>query len=218
MSQVLSRRRFIALSAAGAAAGLLAACGGAAPEPTAKPSASGQTQAQAPAAKPAPAKKDVSLRVISRAGALGEHTKEFYTRYGKETGYKVEIEDIEWGDIPKKIQTQLVANDLADVLVVSQQDWPNLAAKGTFLAIDDLVKSTPPPNFEDYPDLEWQRMWSNGKLTGLPGEAGLSASITWFNKTVLQEVGGKVPTQDWTMDEYAQMVELVCSKKPGMLG
>ena len=224
MGQALTRRRFLALGAGAAVMGLLAACGGAAPEPTAKPAgqpaAGAQTPSsgQAPAAKPAAAKKDVSLRVITRAGVYGEHTREFAKRYGEEKGVKVELEEIEWGDLPKKIETQLVANDLADVVVISQQNWPNLAVKGTFLPIDDLVKASPPPNFEDYPDLEWQRMWTDGKLTGLPGEAGLTHSVTWYNKTVLQEVGGKIPTNDWTMDEYTQMVELVCSKKPGLLG
>jgi len=222
MRQAFTRRRFLALGSIGAAMGLLAACGGGAPEPTAKPAAPAAGQAptagQTPAAKPAAAKKDVSLRIISRAGVFGSHTKEFAQRYAKETGYTVEVEDVEWGDIPKKVQTQFISGDLADVMVCDQAFWPELAIKGVFLPIDDLVKAKPPPDFEDYPDLEWQRRWTDGKLSGLSGDAGINDIITWYNKDMLREVGGKEPTDEWTMEDYVSTMQLVAQKKPGVFG
>ncbi len=227
MSTALTRRRFLTVGAAGLGLGLLAACGGAPPEPTAKPAATTAPAAQptaaaaattAPAAKPAAAKKDVSLRIISRAGVFGSHTKEFAKRYAQETGYTVDVEDVEWNDIPKKIETQVVGGDLADVMVCDQAFWPNLAIKGTFLPIDDYVKAKPPPDFEDYPDLDWQRRWTDGKLTGLSGDAGINDIITWYNQDMLQEVGGKEPTDDWTMEDYVSLMELVVSKKKDVFG
>jgi len=225
MSQRVKRRKLLALGAAGAAIGLLTACGGA-PESTAKPApptpAAGTPAAKptepAPAAKPAAGKKDVSLRMITRGGIFGSHQREFAKRYAEETGYNVEAEEIPYADIEKKIQTQLVAGDVPDVLWMDQPWWPNLAVKGAFLPIDDLVKAKPPANFEDYPFLEWQRQWTGGKLSGLSGDAGINDIITWYNKDMLQEVGGKEPTDDWTMEDYVSLMDLVTKKKSGVFG
>ena len=213
------------MGTAGAVTGLLAACGGA-PEPTAKPAAptpAAGTPAvkptePAPAAKPAAGKRDVSLRMITRGGIFGSHQREFAKRYAEETGYKVDAEEIPYADIPKKVETQLVSNDLADVIWLDQPWWPYLAVRGTFLPIDDLVKAKPPANFEDYPDLDWQRRWTDGKLTGLSGDAGCNDIITWYNKDMLQEIGGKEPTDDWTMEDYVSLMELAVRKKSGVFG
>ena len=213
MASTFSRRRFLAVGTMGAAAALVAACGAA--EAPAQPAASG---GQAPAAKPAGQKQPVSLRIITRAGVYGDHSREFAKRYAQETGNTVEAEAIEWNDIPKKVETQLVAGELADVLVCDQAYWPYLAIKGTFLVIDDLVKANKPPDFEDYPDLEWQRRWTDGKLSGLAGDAGINDIITWYNKDMLAEIGGKEPTSEWKMEDYVQLMELVASKKPGVFG
>jgi ABC-type glycerol-3-phosphate transport system substrate-binding protein len=225
VTRKLNRRRFLSIGASGAAFALLAACGAApqaspaASPPAAAASTPAASGAQAtPAAKASGTKKDVSLAIITRAGTFGAHTREFAKRYSTETGYPVEIQDVEWNDIPKKVETQLVSGDLADVLVCDQAFWPYLATKGTFLIIDDYVKSNPPPDFNDYPDLSWQKLWTGGKLAGLSGDAGINDIVTWYNKDVVAEVGGKEPTDDWTMDDYVTLMDLVVKKKPGMFG
>lgn len=239
-----TRRRVLALGALGVASSILASCG-AAPEPTAKPAsqptqpspkstepppaakpttaAAKPTEAPAakattaPAAKPAAAKKDVTLRFVTRGGAQGDHQREFAKRFADETGVKVQSEEIAWGDIFKKVQTQLVSGDLPDVIPTDNAWYPELAVKGTFLVLDPLVKASPPPNFEDYPFLDWCRIWTDGKLTGLSGECGVMNGVVFYNKQMVQEAGGKEPTNNWTMEEYLTLIKLVSQKK-GVLG
>ena len=96
--------------------------------------------------------------------------------------------------------------------------YPYLVGKGAFMMLDDLVKATPPPDFEDYPDLAFMKRWADGKLGGLTGDAGINDIVTWYNKDMFQKFGLKEPTDDWTMEDYVSLMDQAVSKDKTVFG
>lgn len=222
MSSSLTRRELLRWSALGIGAVALAAC--APKEPTAAPAAPKEEEpAAAPVAKeeakPAAAGA-ITLRFMTRQGDGGLHHREFGQRYANESEgrIKVEFEDTNWNDIPKKLELQLVSGTMVDLAVMSTRYYPYLARRGSFFELDDLVAEQN-LDLDRWFNIDWFRRWSDGKLTGLGGAAGLSNILVFCNLDWIRDAWGKEPTDDWTMDDFVDCMQAcVRAKGEGYFG
>ncbi len=213
----VTRRVMLRWGLATVGATVLAAC---APKaaPTTAPQEAPKAEApkaEAPtAAQPAPAGA-ITLRFITRQGDMGAAQREFATRYANESEgkIKVESEDTDWNEIPKKYETQMLAGTPPDLAVMDTAFWPYLAKRGSFLVIEDLVAEAK-IDLTKWFNIEWMRRWTDGKLSGLGERAGINDIITFYNKDWVMDAWGKEPTDDWTMDDYVECMT-ACVKKKG---
>ena len=208
MSQ-LTRRELLRWGLLGTGAVALAAC--APPQPAPAPE-----QPAAPA-KEEPKKEEevITLRFMTRQGSAGDHHREFAKRFADESGgkIKVEAEDTAWGEIPRKLETQLVTGTMVDLAVMSTRNFPYLAKRGAFLVIEELVKEAD-VDLDRWFIINWFRRWTDGKLSGLGGAAGLSNLIAFYNREWVLEAWGKEPTDEWTMEDYVECMQ-ACVKLKG---
>ncbi|MBC7235003.1 MAG: extracellular solute-binding protein, partial [Chloroflexi bacterium] len=213
MTLRLTRRQLLRCGLFAAGSAFLAACAPKQPTPVPQPETKAET---APTQKPAqPVQEVITLRFMSRQGQAGDHHREFAKRYSEESGgrIKVECEDTAWGDIPKKLETQLITGTMVDLAVMSTRYFPYLARRGAFLVIEDLVQKHN-LDLSKWFIIEWFRRWTNGKLSGLGGAAGLSNLLVFYNKGWIKEATGQDLTDDWTMDDLVSVME-ACVKLKG---
>jgi ABC-type glycerol-3-phosphate transport system substrate-binding protein len=196
----------------GSAAALLAAC--APKQPTPAPVAAPQATT-APAQAPQKVEGPITLRFMSRQGDSGIHHREFAKRFSDESEGKivVECEDTAWGEIQKKLETQFLTGTMVDLAVMSTRDYPYLTKRGCFLVLDDLVQEAK-LDLSKWFNIAWTQRWSDGKLTGLGGGAGLSNVLVFYNKDWVMEATGSDLTDDWTMDDLVEVMS-ACVKLKG---
>ena len=199
-----TRRELLKWSLLGTGAVALAACAPKAPAPEPEAPAAPKAEAEVPA-KTA---ETIQLRFLTRQGDSGAHMREFAKRYVEESEGRIEIEteDTAWGEIPTKLETQLVAGIMPDLAPMSTRNFPYLAMRGAFLEIEDLVEREN-LDLSRWFIIEWFRRWTNGKLSGLGGAAGLSNVLAFYNKDWVVEAWGKEPSDDWTMDDFVECMQ-----------
>ena len=205
-----TRRELLKVGLLGSGAVVLAAC---APKTTA-PAPVAEAPAQPKAEAPAPATEVVKLRFLTRQGDAGAHMREFSERYVQESEGRIEVEyeDTAWGEIPTKLETQLVAGMMPDLAVMSTRNFPYLALRGAFLEIDDLVEKEN-LDLSRWFIIEWFQRFTGGKLSGLGGAAGLSNVLAFYNKDWVVEAWGKEIPDDWTMDEFVECMQACVALK-----
>ena len=220
MSGSMTRRELLRWGAVGTGAMVLAACAPKA-EPTAAPAPKEEAPA-APAAKEEakPAAETITLRFMTRQGDAGIHMREFGNRYAQESEgkIKVEFEEAPWGETPKILETQLISGTMVDATWGDTAWWPYMAKRGAYLVIEEFVAEAG-MNMDDWFNVEWFRKWTDGKLSGLGGAAGINHILAFYNKDWVTEAWGKEPTDDWTMDDYVEcMAACVKMKGEGFFG
>lgn len=214
----VTRREMLRWSVVSAAGVFMAACAPAA-QPTAAPAKAAEpTKASAPAVPTTAAKAPegvIKLRFMTRQGDMGAAQREFATRYATESNGKiaVEVEDTDWNEIPKKLETQWVSGTMVDMAVMDTAFYPYFAKRDTFVVIDDLV-SEAKMDLNKWFNIAWMKRWSKGKLTGLGERAGINDIITFYNKEWVKDAWGKEPTDDWKMEDYVECMS-ACVKKKG---
>jgi len=215
MSGLLTRRELLRWGALGAGAVALAACAPKAPTAAPAPKEEGPA---APAAKeeakPAAAGA-ITLRFMTRQGDMGSHMREFGKRYADESEGKitVEFEEAPWDETPKILETQLVSGTMVDVTWGDTAWWPYMGKRGAYLDIEPYVEESG-MDLSNWFNLDWFRRWTDGKLSGLGGDAGINHILTFYNKNWVTEAWGKEPTDDWTMDDYVECMQ-ACVKLKG---
>ena len=211
----VTRRELLRWGLVSTGAMILAAC---APKvtPTQPPAKAEPTTAPKPTEAPQKAPEGpITLRFMVRQGGMGSAQREFAKRYSDESGGKisVEVEDTDWNEIPKKLETQIVSDTMVDMAVMDTAFWPYFAKRGFFLVIEDLVAEYK-IDLNKWFNVDWMRRWSNGKLSGLGERAGINHIITFYNADWVVDAWGKEPTDDWTMDDYVECMT-ACVKKKG---
>lgn len=206
----MTRRSLLKLGLMGTGTVVLIACAPkVAPAPVEeKPAAPAEPAVKAPAEK-------IQLRFITRQGDHGMHHREFANRYAAESEGRIEVEceEVAWGEIPTRIETQMVAGILADAAVQDNAWFPYLTKRGAWLDLDPFIDKHQ-MDLSEWFNVEWWRKWSDNKITGIGGGAGLNHIITWYNREWVLEAWGKEPWDDWTMDDYAECME-ACVKLKG---
>ncbi len=115
--------------------------------------------------------------------------------------FDIELEVIPQQSFGEKINTELAANALPDVIRVQgllAQGW---IRQGAFLDLDPFIQESGPNPGDFFPgpleQFEWQ-----GNLWGLPDTA--APEVVFYNKDMFDAAGLAYPTDDWTYEDMRQ--------------
>jgi multiple sugar transport system substrate-binding protein len=174
---------------------LLQACG--TPEPEPEPDAPDETM-EAP-----PEPETYDLSVATWTDAVRTWMDEKSLEWAEENpNVNLTIEQIPYNEMAQAQLTGIATGTLQDV-VFSGLKWMHYSAfKGAFLALDGLVEADD-PGMDDFLPAAVEGCTLDGKLYALPFETNTgNTNIFYYNKTMLQEKGVELPTDDWTIDEF----------------
>jgi len=198
------------------------ASGGSSPSASAAgpTSPAGNTAATAaPKAQATASGGPISLRIAVRT----EPNNEWQTHWAKDwasknPNVKLGIEQLAYADMAKKQLAELATGTMQDVVYSGIKWFPYSASQGVFLPLDDLVKAKD-PGMSDFIDAAIAGCKFNGKLYALPSElqTGNRTQII-YNKDMLASKGVQPPTDDWTTDDFVQLVTKLTDEKNKISG
>jgi ABC-type glycerol-3-phosphate transport system substrate-binding protein len=117
----------------------------------------------------------------------------------------VEIEMVSYGEMQSQMLTAVAAGILWDVFFNNVRWGPYAAHRGVTLPLDDLVDA----NDTDLGDFVPETLVGSrfdGQLFGLPAEFNTgNHTIVFYHKGLLDEFGVPEPTDDWTVQDFAEM-------------
>lgn len=199
---MLSRRRFLSLSAGISASAMLSAC----IAPAAAPSAGGDAAA--------PGSEGVT---ISYWALQGENTDNNLVRGVIEPfeeqypDVKVELEEIPWEGYYEKYQTLSAAGQAPDLAFVSAAWIQDFAHLGVALNLDPYVEKTGvfgPDEADKYflNTLDGLRYpGTGGSLYAVPYE--WVTIVFYYNKDIFDAAGEAYPTDDWSYDNLLEAAQ-----------
>lgn len=214
---MLSRRKFLTLTAGVSATALLAAC--------VAPAASTSTGSDAAAAP------DSEGVTITYWALQGENTDDNLTRgvvepfMEQNPSVKVEMEEVPWDGYYEKYQTLGAAGQAPDLAFVSAAWIQDFAHLGVALNLDPYVEKTGvfgPEEAEKYflSTLDGLRYpGTEGSLYAVPYE--WVTIVFYYNKDIFDAAGEAYPTDEWTYDnvlEAAQKLTLRSGDKIDQYG
>ena len=141
----------------------------------------------------------------------------------KNPNIQVKIEEVVYGEMDKKVLASAASDTLGDVFGGHNRWSPLHWAKGLTLELDPLIKTNPADVKMDdfYPGVldDARGFGGDGKLFCLPTimHAGGNVVVA-FNVDLLEKSGQKMPTKDWTIQQYEEIVRKAADPKNGIFG
>lgn len=202
-SRKLSRRDLLKWMGAGTATLALAAC---------TPPAAGPAAGNAPAASSgaAPSAAKVKMHIATFPATLHDWQREFAKRWAAEnTDVDLVIEEVVYNDMAKLQLARSASGTMWDLVFSGIKWYPFSASKGMFLALDDhLAARADEVQLDDFFPTALEGGKLDGVLYGLPYEIHPgNPSLVVFNQDYLDEKGLDYPTDDWDVNQYADMAE-----------
>jgi putative aldouronate transport system substrate-binding protein len=156
-------------------------------------------------------KKPAELKLCISPMNFGNSTDQTYIDEVKKvieekTNTKLELTVPPHNTYPDKLNVLMMSGDIPDVFLVQSAttNIPSYAAKGSLLALDDLIKKN--TTLSQYDTSLFSSLKSQGKIYGIP-LARPQTQVILARKDILDANGAKVPT---TTDEfYNEMKKLV---------
>jgi multiple sugar transport system substrate-binding protein len=195
----LSRRQLLRIGALSAGAGILAACGGAAPAEPGAAAPTGAPAGDAPTSAPAEAGGAVTV------SALNENWGEIYNNL------MINISDdftkanpdiaVEWDfnpDWTTKLTTLIAANTPPDSCIMRPGQLANLGAKGSLTDLGPLVQEAGLSR-DDFVTPIYDSSVYDGKLYAIPG--GADYVCMFYSKDVYRDAGLDPEKPPLTLDE-----------------
>jgi multiple sugar transport system substrate-binding protein len=110
-------------------------------------------------------------------------------------------------EIQQKLLTMIAGGEAPDVYWTHTYINPGLAKRSVPLALDDLFANDTSWSPDDYFTGSITDFQLNGNLYAMPRET--TASVMIYNKTLLEESGANLPTEDWTWDDFVEIARTV---------
>jgi multiple sugar transport system substrate-binding protein len=198
----LNRREFLRGSVMSIGALTLAACVPAAPAPGASSDAAGEA---------APSEGGSNVVFLAQGGPDSEARYVPIQEMLAESDPDVTLEII-WHpggaiEIQQKLLTMIAGGEAPDVYWTHTYINPGLAKRSVPLALDDLFASDTSWSPDDYFAGSIADFQLNGSLYAAPRET--TASVMIYNKTLLEESGATLPTENWTWDDFVEAARTV---------
>lgn len=197
--QMLSRRNFLRSSAFGLGVLALSACAPAAVSPGAG------SEAAAPGAQVS------SVVFLTQGGTASEERYLPIQEMFAEEDPNVEVDFI-WHpggaiEIQQKLLTMIAGGESPDVYWTHTYINPGLARRNVPLALEDLFASDTSWSPDDYFPASIADFVVDGNLYAMPRET--TSSVMIYNKTLIEESGANLPTEDWTWDDFVEIARTV---------
>jgi multiple sugar transport system substrate-binding protein len=194
----LSRREFLRRSALGAGVLALAACA-----PVA--------QGPAGAGGSAPSADSSTVVFLAQGGAESEARyiplQEMFAEQTPDVAVNIVWHPGGAIEIQQKLLTMIAGGEAPDMYWTHTYINPGLAKRGVPMALDDLFASDTSWSPDDYFAGSISDFQLDGKLYAMPRET--TASVMIYNKTLLEESGAKLPSDDWTWDDFVEIARTV---------
>jgi multiple sugar transport system substrate-binding protein len=204
----LSRRQFLRAISAGAAASVLAACGGSTSAPEAAQPTSDPAQPAATQAPAAEAPASTGAKQVVRFTMFGhpQIAEEMVAKFNEtHPDIEVQFERSEGQGYGEKITTALASGDAWDVFRAPNTFPTRFGPKGVILDMSEYLNADTTYPASMYLDGALDTWRVDGKLYGIP----VWALTQWlfYNKKLLDAAGVAYPTPETTWDEYVAMTE-----------
>lgn len=213
MREAVSRRTFLKSTGAVAGVLLLAACSGTPAAPTAPPASSGSSSsaptpaATAAAAAPAGA---VTLRLAHwQTGVSAELFNKVYAAFeAANPTIKISQEVSPFDQHFERLQVAFAGGNAPDVFHSSGAYFLNFAEKGVLLDISNYITR----DKVDFNGIwtEDDEMKYKGQWYSMP--IWNTNDVMYYNKTLFDKAGAKIPTDDWTWDDMLAAAKQITSK------
>ncbi len=202
-SKRISRRQFLELMAAGAAAtvgsSLLAACGKqeqaaptTAPAATSAPAAT-EAATAVPTSAPQPAAERVTLKIAmpgDRPTAMDEVLAEAEKRMADTLNVKLDVVFAPWSDMTK---LDLILQSGEPIDLMWDAPWWHMnqnIAQGFYITLDDLLPQLAPHVVDVRPKIMWDANKFNDKIYGVPlGQTHWSGRSWYIRKDLREKLG-----------------------------
>jgi len=194
MPKTTTRRAMLGLLGA-SAAGLVAACTGAAPQAPSAPASSSSSSAAGQPAQQAPASGTSGggeLRLHVRTGAEADTLGDVLPKFTQDTGISVKVESFPTADYFTKLQTLIAGGTAGDVWWCAYRNTPRFANSNVILALDDLVKADTFDLSQYYPAALAASKYQ-GALYALPFKIHPGPVALYYNVQQVQEAGITMP-------------------------
>jgi len=137
----------------------------------------------------------------------------------KQSDIRAVGETIPYSELVKKTEVGFVSGTLQDCVYGHNKWYKFNAYRGVYLALDELIDSSPPEDFEDFFPLGIEGLRFEGTLYCLPNiiKPGPISALYW-NKSLLEEAGIDEPTEDWTLFDLEEAARAVADPDNGIFG
>ncbi|MBE3583826.1 MAG: extracellular solute-binding protein [Limnochordaceae bacterium] len=130
--------------------------------------------------------------------------------------YELKVQISTYIDYIGKVTTQMAAGQPPDVLQTWAQYKPVWTTKGILLDLTSRVKNSKIASLDDFPPAIRDTTEYNGKIWGVPFDFG---SMLWFaNVDLLEEAGLPRPSDQWTVNDFAELARKVTRPDKGIWG
>lgn len=210
-NQNMSRRNLLKWMGASSATLALAACA-----PAAAPTGGDTSEAGA-----APDGEKIQMSVATYAAVLHDWQREFARRWAEENADEVDvqIEEVVYAEMPKLQLARSASGTLWDIVFSGIKWFPFSASKDMFLSLDDFLAARDDANLDDFFPTALEGGKLDGTLYGLPYEIHPgNPALVVFNVDMLEEKGLDLPTDDWDVNQYADLAEAATDAENGIFG
>lgn len=216
-SRKLSRRDLLKWMGAGTATLALAACAPAA-APAAAPAESGSAASSEAAA---PSEAQIEMHVATFAAVLHDWQREFSKRWAEQNpDVNLVIEEVIYNEMAKLQLARSASGTLWDITFSGIKWFPFSASKGMFLNLDEhLAARADDAQLDDFFPTALEGGKLDGSLYGLPYEIHPgNPALVVFNQDYLDEKGLPYPTDDWDVNQYADLAEQATDTEAKIFG
>jgi multiple sugar transport system substrate-binding protein len=109
-------------------------------------------------------------------------------------------------EIQQKLLTMIAGGEAPDMYWTHTYINPGLAKRAVPLALDDLFASDTSWSTDEFFPGSIADFQLNNQLYAMPRET--TASVMIYNKTLLEEAGAPLPTEDWTWDQFVETARM----------
>ncbi|ADV27132.1 extracellular solute-binding protein family 1 [Pseudoxanthomonas suwonensis 11-1] len=144
-------------------------------------------------------------------GREAEVVAELVPEFERETGIRVEIQQIPWTAAHEKLLTAFAAEGLPDVCQLGNTWIPEFAQLGALQPLQARVDASATVDQDDYFPGIWDTAVVDGELVGVPWY--VDTRLLYYRKDLLREAGIDTPPRDWA--EWERAMAAVVASKPG---
>ncbi|AKC88100.1 sugar ABC transporter substrate-binding protein [Pseudoxanthomonas suwonensis] len=134
-------------------------------------------------------------------GREAEVVAELVPEFERETGIRVEIQQVPWTAAHEKLLTAFAAEALPDVCQLGNTWLPEFAALGVLEPLQPFVDASEVVDPEDFFPGIWDTAVIDGELLGIPWY--VDTRLLFYRKDILREAGVERPPRTWAEWEQA---------------
>jgi multiple sugar transport system substrate-binding protein len=151
--------------------------------------------------RPGSARKTVTYMTRATPDQLAVWQKVTKAFESQHPDIHVSIENVQYDDYWRKLQTQLAGGTPPDVVFMESTRFPAFASKDSLINLEPYIEKDPAGiDLSDFYDVALKPYYWQGHLYGLPNDVAILA--LFYNKDLFDKAGLAYPTDQWTWDSF----------------